>query len=288
LQVAAKAWKDFLSRGERKGLASPFFATACRMQAVSKEGKDMEYRYEVTSEVGYLQRVATHLLTKGYYFFVQGVVREGKDPAELDVKLLAKYDIIKTERARRWRKSLGLGNVQYVRFDRSWILLATKGRHLIREGEGANLKDVRKSPIRIGDYTIYVKQGDYLKKQSMDDAPMPDGRWRVRVLIAREPYRELCAYFLSIACHRRREALEAELSNLPYEPYAPVRKQLLKLLRLINTKRQAAGYTKLRASCLRFKREIVRAFEPALERAAGKPVTAVSEIISSDGASLVR
>lgn len=228
----------------------------------------MEYKYEVTSMTGFLQRVATHLLTHGYYFFVQGTVPEGKDPAALDSKLLAKYDIAKSEGARRWRKQQGLGNVQYVRFERSWILMATHGDHPIREGEGANLKDVRRSPLRISDYSIYVKRGNYLKKQSPDIAPMPDGRWRVRVLIAREPYRELCAYFLSIACHRSKESLGQELYSMPYVPYAPVRKQLLKLLRLINAERKAAGYEKIPASVLRFKRDIVRAFETGFDKAA--------------------
>lgn len=228
----------------------------------------MEYKYEVTSLVGYLQRVATHLLPKGYYFFVQGVVPEGKDASTLDAKLLAKYEVVKTEGARRWRKQQGLGNVQYVRFDKSWILMATHGDHPIREGEATNLKDVRRVPIRIGDYSLYVKRGNYLKKQSPDESAKPDGKWRVRVLIAREPYRELCAYFLSIACHRRAETLSDELFALPYVPYAPVRKQLLKLLRLINAKRQAAGFAKIPTSCLRFKREIVRAFDVSYDRAA--------------------
>ena len=223
----------------------------------------MEYKYEVTSLVGFLQRVATHLLPKGYYFFVQGTLPEGKDPAVLDAKLLSKYDVAKSEGARRWRKSQGLGNVQYVRFKNSWILMATHGDHAIREGEGDNLKDVRRVPIRISDYALYVKRGNYLKKFSDDNQPTPDGHWRVRVLIAREPYRELCAYFLSIACHRRAEALTEELYTLPYEPYAPVRKQLLKLLRLINAKRQSAGYAKIPPKCLRFKRAIVRSFDPA-------------------------
>jgi hypothetical protein len=221
----------------------------------------MKYRYEVTSLTGYLQRVATHLLPKGYYFFVQGVVPDGKDPAALDAKLLAKYDVVKSEGARRWRKQQGLGNVQYVRYERSWILLATHGDHSIREGEGDNLKDVRRVPIRIGKYSVTVKRGNYLKKVSSEASTLPDGRWRVRVLIARESYRELCAYFLSIACHRRREALEQELFVLPFVPYAPVRKQLLKLLRLINAKRQAAGFAKIPPACLRFKRDIVCAFE---------------------------
>lgn len=221
----------------------------------------MEYRYEVTSLTGFVQRVATHLLPKGYFFFVQGTLTAHKDPAALDAKLLAKYDVAKTEGARRWRKQQGLGNVQYVRYRNHWILLATHGDHSIREGEGNNLKDVRRCPIRIGDYALYVKRGNYLKKDPACETAKPDGKWRVRVLIAREPYRELCAYFLSIACHRRRETLAEELFSLPYEPYAPVRKQFLKLLRLINARRQAAGYAKIPPTCLRFKREIVRSFE---------------------------
>ena len=59
--------------------------------------QDTVYKYEVTSIEGLVQRVATHLLTKGYYFFVQGCVPQGKDPRALDQKLIAKYDVIKTE-----------------------------------------------------------------------------------------------------------------------------------------------------------------------------------------------
>ena len=223
----------------------------------------MEYRYEVASLTGFVQRIATHLLPKGYYFFVQGVVPSGKDPAAIDAKLLSKYQVAKSEGARRWRKSQGLGNVQYVRFQRSWILLATHGDHPIREGEATNLKDVRRHPIRVGDYAIYVKRGNYLRKTTPGDAPRVDGKWRVRVLIARQPYRELCAYFLSLACHRRADALAAALSTLPFEPYAPVRKQLLTLVRLINSKRKAAGFGRVPVSCLRLRRMIVRNFAQA-------------------------
>lgn len=222
----------------------------------------MNYKYEVTSLTGFLQRIATHLLPKGYYFFVQGTLPDGKSPAALDEKLMSRYDVAKTEGARRWRKSQGLGNVQYVRFKQSWILLLTHGDHPMREGEGRNIKDVRRAPVRVGDYAVWVKRGNYLKRLSDDGEATPDGKWRVRVLIAREPYRELCAYYLAIACHRRADAIAEALSELPYEPYAPVRKQLLKLLRLINAKRQAAGFSKVPPTCLRLKREIVRSFEP--------------------------
>jgi len=46
------------------------------------------------------------------------------------------------------------------------------------------------------------------------------------------------------------------------EPYAPVRKQLLKLLFLTNQKRKAAGYKKVPADVFRYRRDIVKVFEP--------------------------
>ena len=69
----------------------------------------MEYKYEVTSLVGFLQRVATHLLPKGYYFFVQGTLPEGKDPTALDEKLLSKYDVAKTKGLAAGERARDLG-----------------------------------------------------------------------------------------------------------------------------------------------------------------------------------
>jgi hypothetical protein len=59
------------------------------------------------------------------------------------------------------------------------------------------------------------------------------------VQIARERYMKLKAHLFSIACHRSVENLRREFWNIPFEPYAPVRKQLLNLLRLIRRQCQA-------------------------------------------------
>ncbi len=53
----------------------------------------MQYRYEATSEKGFVQQLATNILTHGYFFYVQGHVREGKDPREIDKKLLANTEL---------------------------------------------------------------------------------------------------------------------------------------------------------------------------------------------------
>ena len=105
----------------------------------------MEYQYEVTSLVGYLQRVATHLLTKGYYFFVQGLVPADKDPTALDAKLLAKYDVVKTEGARRASHKPRIGKCSVCSFPEGLDSLGdprrssnTRGRENQLEGRSAN------------------------------------------------------------------------------------------------------------------------------------------------------
>jgi len=52
-----------------------------------------------------------------------------------------------------------------------------------------------------------------------------------------------------------------ELSVVPFEPYAPVRRQLLNLLRGINRVRQQAGFEALPPTCLRLRRRVVRPFD---------------------------
>jgi hypothetical protein len=91
---------------------------------------------------------------------------------------------------------------------------------------------------------------------------VPDDKWHARVLISRERYKDLRAWFLDIACHRKVESLIAEINALPFQPYKPVWRQLRKLVRLINKKRKAAGYSPVPMTAVRWRRTIVKAFEP--------------------------
>lgn len=221
------------------------------------------YEYEATTVTGFVQRIATCLLRHGYVFYVQGTVKEGKDPREIDKKMLERYEVVQTEHARARRKERGLANLQYVRFDRTWVLMATAGYHPMKSAEEKNLRDIREAPIQIEGYSIYYKQGDFEKKRSPDDPLVRDHKWHARVLISDKRYRELRAYFLSIACHRTAEKLEAEIRALPFEPYKPLARQLRKIVRLVNKKRKAAGYAQLDVKkAVRWKRNIVGAFEP--------------------------
>lgn len=220
----------------------------------------MKYRYRTTSLTGFVQHLACNVLPHGYWFYVMGIVPDEKDPETIDRKLITKYGVAISRQQRARKKLAGSSNLHYLRLGRVWILLATHGKHRFFEEEQSCIRDARVAPIRIGDYSLTVKQGGFLKKESGADLPVADGKMRVRVQIAREPFENFRADFLERACHRSAEVLSKELYCLPFEPYAPIRRQLLTLLRLVNERRQAAGFSKLPPTVLRYKREIVSPF----------------------------
>jgi hypothetical protein len=203
------------------------------------------YRCETTSLAGFVQQLATGYLTHGYYFYVTGRIPDGKDPRAIDAKLLERYGIGVSKWAAARRKMAGGANVQYVRLGRFFVLLATHGEHRFFEDEGSRILDARHVTLKVAGYALSVRHG------------------HVRVSIEREEYRRLKAYFLDRATHRSAAVIAADLGALPFEPYAPVRSQLLCILRAVNRARGEAGFEPVAKACLRFKRRIVRPFEPA-------------------------
>ena len=244
--------------------SSPFFSSCLRGESSAASGEGggltMEYRYEASSATGFVQQLACNYLPHGYWFYVTGVVPEGKEIATVDRKLMGKYGVGLSRQQRARRKLAGLANVHYLRFDRHWILAATHGHHHFFEEETAAIRDARKVPIQFSGYSISVKRGDYLRKEAADEPAAPDGRYRVRVQIAREAYRDLKAHLLDIACRRTSEQLGREFWKIPWEPYAPIRRQCLNLLRLVNERRKEAGTDPLAADVIRYRRRIVRPF----------------------------
>ena len=56
-----------------------------------------------------------------------------------------------------------------------------------------------------------------------------------------------------------------EFYQFPFEPYAPIRRQLLKLLRKVNRVRKRAGYAILPPEVLPMRRRVVKPFiEPCV------------------------
>lgn len=221
----------------------------------------MEYRWEATSITGFVQILACNYLPHGYWFYVSGRVPEGKPPHVADRKLMEKYGVALSRGQRARRKQAGTSNLHYLRFDRDWLLLATHGHHRFFLDEGDRVCDVRKHPIHFAGYSLTIRRGEYLRKEAGADAAPVDGRYRVRVQIAREQLRVIKPHLLDLCIRRGPEWLAYELWNLPFEPYAPVRKQLLGMLRLINARREAAGRTRISTDVLRYQRRIVKPFD---------------------------
>lgn len=204
------------------------------------------YRYEAISVEGFVQQLATNYVANGYWWYVAGKVPERKDPSAVDAKLLERYGIGISKWARSRRKQAGLGNVQYLRYGRFFVLLATSGQHPVFEQE-PTIRDIRRDPIRFHGYSIGCGKGS-------------DGRYHASVRIHADEYKKLKNYFLDLAVHRTVENLTLEFRRVPFSPFAKVRRQLLNILRAVNRSRQTAGFELVPISALRLRREPVKVF----------------------------
>src|SRR5262245_20265916 len=168
------------------------------------------YRCHASSVEGFVQQLACSYLRHGYWFYVTGKVPEWKDPCAVDEKLMAKYDIAISESTRRRRKKLGYANLQYLRYDRLFVILATAGKHRFREIESGAVRDIRRVPIRFHGYSVSYRPGGRTRKVEQDP------RWHAHVEIERERYKELRDYLLDLAVHRNATELALEFYRLPF------------------------------------------------------------------------
>lgn len=202
------------------------------------------YRWNATSVEGFVHQLAVSYLGNGYWFYVTGEIPPGKDPGRVDEKLMGRYEIALSKWARARRKQTGIANLQYLRYERFFVLLATHGRHRFFEEEASAIRDARKTPIRFHGYSISYRGG------------------HPHVRIEQEEYKRVKSYFVELAVRRSAETLERELGKLRFEPYAPVRRQLLSILRAVNRERKEAGFRPVSGKCFRFKRRSCRPFGP--------------------------
>src|SRR5207237_6772324 len=113
--------------------------------------RDMQYRSEVISVTGFVQQIACSFLRHGYWFYVTGCIPAGKDAKSVDRKLIEKYALAMSESTRARRKQLGHANLQYIRHDRFFAILATKGQHHFFVEEAVGIRDIRRIPLQYAD-----------------------------------------------------------------------------------------------------------------------------------------
>lgn len=223
-----------------------FVVAVCRL---------MPYRAVATSVEGFVQQIACCYLRHGYWFYVQGRIPALKDPRAVDAKLIAKYGIGVSESTRARRKQAGRANLQYLRHDRTFVILATKGEHPFFKDEAAAIRDLRHVPLKYEGYAISCRRGGRTRDGQ------PDGKLHAHVEIERRRYLAMKARFLELATHRSADTLALAFYRFPFEPYAPVRRQMLNILRAVNEARKPLSYRLVPTEVIPFRRRIVRPFD---------------------------
>ena len=200
------------------------------------------YRCRAVLLPAFIQQLAVAYVANGYWFYVPGWIPVNKDPEAVDRKLIEQYgiDISKWERARR--KKAGLANLHYLRHGRTFILIATHGQHRFFEDEANVVRDIRRVPFKLGGYSVSHRNG------------------HASVRIDQETYKRLKAYLVDLAPRRSVGHMIEEFGMIQFEPYAPIRRQLLNLLRGVNRARRRAGSSTVPVNCLRLRRRIYSPF----------------------------
>ncbi len=219
------------------------------------------YRCEATSIAGFIQQLTVAYVQHGYWFYVTGRVPGRKDPEEVDRKLIDLYAIDVSRWTRYRRRQLGLANVQYLRFDRFFVLIATHGRHVFFDRESRMINDVRRRPIRFAGYSVSFKRDQ-------------TGKGHAVALIDRSEYQRLRVHAHRLANNADPRELFEWIRGLRYEPYAGVRRQLASILRSANIVRRGLGFSEVPVTAVRRNRRIARPFQTL---PASSPGTAASQ-----------
>lgn len=200
------------------------------------------YRCAATSVEGFIQQVAVSYIRTGHFFYVAGRLSAGADAAAVDAKIIAKYSIDASRWTRALRKSRGETNLQYIRHDRFFLIMATHGVGPFFVHEGEQVRDCRRRPIKFAGYSLSYRNG------------------HPHVRIDLETYLGFKAAMVERALRAGRAELEDYLRSPAFIPYAPVRRQLWNVGRVMNRVRASAGLEPLQLDRMELRRRIVRPF----------------------------
>jgi hypothetical protein len=192
-----------------------------------------------------VQQLVVSYVANGYFFYVLGQIPERKAPEIVDQKLVERYGIDVSKWARLRQRNAGRASVQYLRYGRTFILIATPGDHSFFLDEASVIRDLRRTPIRVFGYAVSHRRG------------------HAQVRIAHDDFKRLERRILDACAYQHADSIAADLARIPYEPYAGVRHQLVRLIRAVNLYRRRAGQKPIAADILRMKRRIVRPFAAA-------------------------
>ena len=211
----------------------------------------VDYLCEVKSIDAFLAQLVRYVAS-GHWFYVRCRIPAGKDPQRVDEKLLRLYDIRRPRWQRKRRHLKDNAGIHYLRYDRLFVILLTKGRHdAFYRDHGDAVLDIRRTALKAFGYSV---RWSYAQTER---------RWCVHVRLDKENYRQLKTHLVTLCtwpAYRLPEALERRIHNLPYQRYAPVRQQLYTIAKAVNRVRRRAGLAPVDYRCIAPKMRITKVF----------------------------
>lgn len=186
---------------------------------------DSEQRKYCVQKLGQFLSKVSFYLRYGYVRYAVRTIPEGKQLPEIDAKLLNYYDVTYRHHVRTQRKKKGLANVIYIRFERTFILMATEGIHPAFDAIVSHT--FHDTPLYFSGYAIGLRAT------------------KAHVIIEPKRFKRLRAVSNKIALHPQ-DRVTTYLRTLSPFRFRGVNEQRWKLFRAVNKKRKKAGLSRIR------------------------------------------
>lgn len=209
------------------------------------------YSYEARSVEAFVAQVVRYV-SSGHYFYIRCRIPDGKDVHAVDEKILKLYEVRRPRWQRKRRNLKASAGIHYLRHDRLFVLMLTKGRHeAFYRDHGTSVLDIRRTALKAFGYSIRWGLSERQK------------RHRVFVRLDKATYRKVKGHMLGLCrCdgHRTKESMEAEFRRIPFQLYGPVREQLYAIAKAVNRARRRAGFSAIDYSCISNKLQVTKVF----------------------------
>ena len=100
----------------------------------------------------------------------------------VDAKLIEKYGVDRSKWGRSVDGENNVARMQYIRHERTFLLMATHGKYHFFDEEKESVRDARTSPIKHSGYSISYRRGQ-------------DGKYHPHVRLEKEQLATLKEYF---------------------------------------------------------------------------------------------
>lgn len=204
--------------------------------------------YLAHSTAELIEWVVKDYIPKGYYFYAPGLTPHDDDPVEFDREILDQIE------ASKWalHGQKGQADVQYLRFNRLFLIAATEGFLSFLPDQAERIKDIRKTSLGIDGHEI-----NCLRSRG--------GKCRASVRIHPEYFAAMMEKYVRLAATSSAEDLGIYLLRLGRALYPTVREELGIVLQAVNRKRKVAGLEIVPRTAIGLKQAPVKPFKPKVQ-----------------------